>query len=310
MHACLLCHSPLRRVLASVDAKTRQPLTVQLCETCGLVQQTPMPSEEELRVYYSHHYRQDYKQTYSPKPKYVLRAGLAAKSRFEFLRRVIPADFFSGRPKMLDIGAGGGEVVYLANKIGLDARGIEPNQGYSEFARDNYGITVETKHLDQLADEKFDLITLFHVLEHMPNPVKVMQRLAELLNPNGFLMIEVPNIEQADASPANIFFKAHLYYLSASTLKAIASPYFDPVFVEDSGNLRMLLRKRAQTKAMQLPSAAEVAKTKTRLTQKGWLEYLGKGGGWAKPFRRITQAFRESRIKGMQPRAILDLVLR
>lgn len=296
--SCKLCVSPLSNVVSQRDAKTGEALKVCLCEGCGLVQQSPIPTDHELRIYYSHHYRTDYKNTYSPKPKYVYRAGRAARNRMAFLTEYLGANGQKASGlSMLDIGAGGGEVVFAATQAGFHAKGIEPNEGYSVFARDAYGIEVATAHLDDLGQaqhSQYSVITMFHVLEHMPSPQKVFRKLHELLHPDGLLVIEVPNIEQADASPANIFFKAHLYYYSASTLIYAASEAFEPVLVEHTGNLRAIFKRRPALVAACRPATQQIEQTKQRLREKGWLEYLFKGGGWRRPFERIANRLRET----------------
>ena len=309
MTTCRLCRAPLSRVISTKDAKTSAALTVCYCESCGLVQQAAIPTEDELRVYYSHHYREDYKKTYSPKPKYVYRAGIAAKSRIAFLRQALVGENLGSKPTLLDIGAGGGEFVYAATRAGFLATGIEPNQGYSEFARKAYGIAIETSHLDQLSAQTYSLVTMYHVLEHMPDPEAVMKRLYELVSPGGYLMVEVPNIEQGDASPANIFFKAHLYYFSASTLQSFASAYFEPIKVDKTGNLKILFKRRLAPINKELPTQSEVEKTLARLKSKGWIEYVFLESGWKKPFRRLLQMRRESQVKALAPKLILDSVL-
>lgn len=275
-----------------------------VCRGCGLVQQTQMPSDEELRIYYSHNYRRDYKKTYFPKIKYVRRAGLAALDRLAFLEARLPAP----RPKrLLDVGAGGGEFVYLASRSGFIAKGIEPNEGYSEYAKREYGAEIQTVGIDGLEASSFDLVTMFHVFEHLAWPRKVMEKTADALTDGGFLMVEVPNIFQSDASPHNIYFKAHLFYYSRFTLAAAASRWFEAVAADDSGNLRMLFRKRAVPLGeTALPSAGEVAATFRRLRQKGWMEYLFKGGGVFKPFRRMRRSISEALVRGAAPKDILD----
>lgn len=308
---CKLCASPLSYVASDRDAKSGEPLTVCLCEGCGLVQQTPMPTDHELRIYYSHHYRTDYKNTYSPKPKYVFRAGRAARSRMDFITKFLAKE---GRDaiglSMLDIGAGGGEVVFAATQAGFQAQGIEPNEGYSAFARDAYGIEVSTSHLDDLEQGPYSVITMFHVLEHMPSPQKVFRRLHELLAPQGLLVIEVPNIEQADASPANIFFKAHLYYYSASTLVYAASEAFEPMVIENNGNLRAIFKRRPSLVTSCRPSTQDIERTIRRLREKGWAEYLLKGGGWRRPFERLINRLRETTQASTTPLITLKRALR
>ena len=307
---CRHCTNNLSNLISERDSKSRGILFVYMCETCGLVQQSPMPTDHELRIYYSHHYRTDYKNTYSPKPKHVYRAGRAAKRRIQFLTDFLKENH---RPSlglsMLDVGAGGGEVVFAANQSGIRACGIEPNEGYSAFARDAYGIEVRTGHLDELDHEQYSIVTMFHVLEHMPNPRKVFGKLYQLIEPDGLLVIEVPNIEQADASPANIFFKAHLYYYSLSTLISAASEAFEPVMTEDVGNLRVIFKRRACLTEARFPDATSVEKTRIRLRQKGWFEYLTEGGGWRRPFERASNRYREFKHSSITPLTTLRRAL-
>jgi 2-polyprenyl-3-methyl-5-hydroxy-6-metoxy-1,4-benzoquinol methylase len=211
---------------------------------------------------------------------------------------------------MLDIGAGGGEVVFAATQAGFHAKGIEPNEGYSVFARDNYGIEVSTAHLDDVANQQFSVITMFHVLEHMPSPRKVFRRLHELLEPNGLLVVEVPNIEQADASPANIFFKAHLNYYSASTLVYAAAEAFEPLLLEHTGNIRAIFKRRPALINAPRPSAEDIEHTRQRLREKGWAEYLLKGGGWKRPFQRIANRLQEEACASKTPLITLRRALK
>lgn len=265
MHTCRLCAGSIEKVWTSKDAKSSDTLDLGLCSVCGLVAQLVLPSDEELRIYYSHHYREDYKRTHCPKLKYVKRAGRTALDRLDFIQR---AGIAAQGKRLLDIGAGGGEFCYMA-----------------------------------------DVVTLFHVFEHLAHPRDVMSKIWHLLTDGGQLIIEVPNLHQADASPHNVYFKAHLFYYSRYSLMAAASPYFECVRAEDDGNLFMAFRKRAVPLAdMQLPSAAQLAHTEQRLNQKGWLEYLFVGGGLMKAPKRIEQMAAEAMLPRMSPREMLDSV--
>lgn len=304
MFDCRLCGCREAREIRVSDAKERSPLPIAFCTGCAMVQQSVLPSAQSLRIYYGHSYRHDYKGVHTPKPKHVRRAGLAAISRLETLRNV--GGVRKGA-RLLDIGAGGGEFVYLAGKSGFIAEGIEPNLGYSEFARAEYGSPIRTMPLDDLEHASADVVTLFHVLEHLADPPAVFSKLHQVLSDDGLLFIEVPNILQSDASPHNVFFKAHLFYYSRYTLHAAASRHFEPVLTKDQGNLRMIFRKRAvPLDAPELPNPELVEFAWQRLRQKGWIEYLTVGGGLRKPWRRIRQAVAERRLAGRKPRALLD----
>lgn len=300
---CYLCHSDACIKMVKRDAKSNLPLNIIHCSQCGLIQQSDIPSDEELKIYYSHNYRQDYKSTYSPKPKYVYRAGLTALNRIKFLESHIDLS----HQALIDIGAGGGEFVYMVKKRGVNAKGIEPNIGYSEFSKEQYGVDVQTAMLSEIEDSSADVLTMFHVLEHMANPQDVMRKLYTSIKDNGYLFIEVPNILQADASPHNIYFKAHLFYYSRFTLKSSASQFFDLIKIEDSGNLKMLFRKKPiQNHKIIFPTAEEVQITKKRIQKKGWIEYLFIGGGLLKPIQRIKKTALEALVINTSPRTILD----
>lgn len=292
------------------DSKDGSLIEVGVCLTCGMVQQSRIPSSEKLRQYYSHFYRADYKRVYTPRLKHVYRAAVAAKNRLEFLSKTLNRQSETANHQtLLDVGAGGGEFVCVAQRFGFEATGLEPNMGYSDFAREVYGIKIDTQHLDQSLDRRADVVTLFHVLEHLPDPDAAFAAFHTMVNPRGWLFVEVPNIEQADASPANIFFRAHLLYFSEATLISLASPYFEPVAIESQGNLRILFKRRDQLVIRQLPTQDQVQQTISRLNEKGWIEYLFAGGGFKKPFWRIRQYWTEFRLRKMTPSQVIDYVM-
>ena len=107
---CCLCNSDSLSSLVKRDAKSLEPLELGECGHCGHVQQINMPRTEDLTTYYSHHYRSDYKSVYVPKKKHVHRTGRVALERLDILHA-----FQEHRHRLLDVGAGGGEFVYLAN---------------------------------------------------------------------------------------------------------------------------------------------------------------------------------------------------
>lgn len=279
--SCTLCNQNNFKTVSTKDAKSGDSLNVSICQSCGMVQQDPIPTDAELKAYYSTEYRQDYKNTYTPKPKHVFRAGNIALDRIGFLHK---SDVTQGR--LLDIGAGGGEFTYLSNEMGFDSKGVEPNIGYSNYARDEYGINIQTGQLDDVVGS-YQVITMFHVLEHLPNPTETFKIFSELLEKDGCLFIEVPNIESKDASPNNIFFKAHINYFSEATLIAAASSYFDVITSDNSGNLRVLFKKRNREVLLKLPTKNQVQHAHERLRRKGWVEYLLLGGGVTKIFFRV-----------------------
>lgn len=304
MSHCVLCNTKPLETFSKRDSKSGKRLRLSLCRGCGMIQQADIPDADELGIYYSHHYRSDYKKTHNPKTKHVWRAGKAALDRISFLLKTLPEQ---RRPlKLVDIGAGGGEFTYMAKRAGLDARGIEPNIGYSEFARETYDVEVKTGEIRDLETASADIITLFHVLEHLPNPHAAIEKIYESLQAGGLVLIEVPNILALDSSPTNIFFKAHLWYFSPRTLRSLLEPYFEIIAFEDAGNLRIIGKKRTKKCPGQPLGEHAAAADIGQFHQKGWGQYLTRGGGIFKPWRKIERLVAERAIRSHRPRELLD----
>ena len=302
--SCILCQKNEFDIVSSKDAKNNTFLKVLFCKSCGMIQQDLIPPEDAVNEYYSKEYREDYKKTFTPKKKHVFRAGNLALERIKFLKE---RGILNG--SLLDVGAGGGEFTYLSSKLGFTSEGIEPNIGYSNFARKEYGINVKTGHLADI-NKKFDLITMFHVLEHIPNPIKTFKLLYEILNKEGILFIEVPNIETKDASPNNIYFKAHIHYFSAPTLTSAASKYFEKIDEDIGSNLRVLFKRKDSVEDnLVLPSLEQVDYSALRLQEKGWFEYLISGRGYKKLPLKIKQLYTESRLNYDRSVEVLDDIL-
>ncbi len=303
-YLCRVCQGSDLGHFSRQDAKSAQPLKLMLCHACSLVQVSDLPDAIELHRYYSDAYREDYKQVHTPAAKYIARAAQAACDRLGWIRPHWP----NRSPVSIDIGSGGGEFVYLSAKAGCHSRGFEPHQGYSSFAREAYDVEVQTGGIDQLEAASADVITLFHVLEHLRDPLQVVAQLHRALRPNGILAIEVPNSLQADASPHNIYFSAHLYYYNALSLDRLLGTHFKRVWFQDRGNLCVIYRRLDTPQALTAIDAHELQQALNTFKSRGWLSYLTEGRAWAKPWRRIQQRRFERQFNALSPRSILDQI--
>ncbi len=114
--------------------------------------------------------------------------------RLDLLRRAGP------RVRVLDIGAGIGSFLFLARqRFGWAVTGTEVSTAAVRIARERYALDLLLGSADDLAliPGSFDLITLWHVLEHVPSPSQTLKLCHELLAPNGLLAIAVPNDDNA-----------------------------------------------------------------------------------------------------------------
>lgn len=240
---CNLCGSTEVEEISLVDRDNKYLRSV-ICKKCGLSWSDPRPNEDEIKNYYSKDYRIAYKGTYTPRLKHVYRAGRVAENRYNFIKDIIkPTD------KILDVGAGGGEFVFLMRKLGFDAQGVEPNEGYGTYAKEQLELPVEIGFVQQfnLPDEGFNFITLHHVFEHLDNPFEALGKSRKALKDKGFLVIEVPNIEGTCFAPIHRFHQAHLYNFNQANLEAIGKKagfsVYKTVISEDGGVITTIFQK-------------------------------------------------------------------
>ena len=222
---------------------------------------------------------------------------------------------------ILDVGSGTGLISLMlaqrnlnSNIIGIEIDQISSKEAQLNIRLSNWKARIEIINIPLQkfrTNKKFDLITMFHALEHIPNPIKTFKLLYELLNNEGSLFIEVPNIETKDASPHNIYFKAHIHYFSSSTLTSAASKYFEKIDEDIGSNLRILFkRKDTVEEDLTYPSLEQINHSALRLQEKGWFEYLINGRGYKKLPLRIKQLYTESRLNYDSSIEVLDDILR
>lgn len=308
--ACNLCHST-DGTLVAIEDRHGKPLPVTCCAGCGLTYVDPIPSREALARFYADRYRVEYKQATRPRLKHIYRAGKVA------LERLRVAALLAAPPaRVLDCGAGGGEFTYLMTSRGYRMTGIEPNDGYREFARGEYGVDLRPGILDDIsfAPGEFDLITIFHVLEHVPDPLAALARLAGWLKPGGHLYIEVPNALTAVSSPSNLYHRAHLYYFAATPLAALAERAGLATVMADGSpshaNLTAVFTKPALPPSVQpIESAHDAVVQANRARTLG--RYLTSGTTLSNVLPRLVGRAQERRIEraGLSGRATLDRLI-
>jgi len=242
---CVLCCSEDLEEL-SRRARDGRRLRTTICRRCGLVWANPPPAQHTVRTYYSDEYRRDYKGTPARTRPQIYHAGLGALARHRAMAHLVAA----GDP-ILDVGCGGGEMVYLLRRLGFDAAGIEPDRSYSAAARSVLGVPVQTGFVQDFdfPEGAFGAILMYHVLEHVDDPIAILGRLRRWLRDEGVLIVEVPNIEARFEAPITRFHPAHLFYYSPATLEAVARASGfaaeEVVVSEDGGMITATFRPQA-----------------------------------------------------------------
>ena len=194
-------------------------IEVVCCKNCGLVFCNPLPTGQDLKHYYAEYYTRDYGKNPVP-DRYV--TGLdEARVR---VRRLLP--YLDPGCSVLEVGAGAGSFLNSVQPYIGRIKGLEPDKNSCEWIRQNLGLDVCSSIQDvNRQGEKFDLVVLFHVLEHIRHPVQFLLDLTRILNDSGKIVVEVPNIDDVLVAVYRVpeylsyyYQKAHLWYFSTKTL--------------------------------------------------------------------------------------------
>ena len=130
--------------------------------------------------------------------------------------------------KLLDLGAGTGDFLITAKNSGFKVTGVEPNEKARMLSHQK-GIQLEAS-LEDVSGQKFQAITLWHVLEHLPNLENQIKTLVELLEDDGILVVAVPNFKSFDAKYYKTHWAAfdvprHLWHFSKTSISKLFAPH-------------------------------------------------------------------------------------
>jgi len=143
--------------------------------------------------------------------------------RYSHLVQLIGTYKQTGR--LLDVGCSLGFFLETAREYGFDAHGVEPVKSAAAFAREvlNLKVTAGTLEQAKFADDFFDIVCLFDVLEHIPDPLAVLKEITRILKNDGLLVLQCPNIESTMANLTQqhwrwLLVPQHIYHFSRGTI--------------------------------------------------------------------------------------------
>lgn len=132
---------------------------------------------------------------------------------------------------LLDVGCGTGDFAGTMQAAGWQTIGLEPDANARRMASERHGLTVqEPEHLFKLDPRQFDVITMWHVLEHVHRLHEYLDQIRQLLTPGGCLLIAVPNYQSSDAAHYGEKWAAydvprHLYHFSPHTMAELVGQH-------------------------------------------------------------------------------------
>lgn len=206
------------------DLKVRRkiieaPFVIVKCHSCGLVYLGNPPDSDRL---YDDYYGDDPKSAdyHNDSPDTSLRELFAInQQRIDLMKKFMPAG------NLLDIGCGRGFFLKTAYDHGYGVSGIDVSEKAIDYARREFHVDAESIPVENLSGRRFDLITLWHVLEHFSDPFIVLRQIHELLADGGICVIEVPNLHSLKFMLARKKWQGgnhplyHRIFFTASTLR-------------------------------------------------------------------------------------------
>ncbi|MFC4402566.1 class I SAM-dependent methyltransferase [Gracilibacillus xinjiangensis] len=200
-----------------------------LCNNCHHYQLTPLPRVEDDENFYNKNSQAEFVSN-------ITVEGAREKALPDTKRRVeLVKNYINMHSNILDIGCGYGFFVESLNNQGFEADGLETSISRRLIARENckrpildINLLSETTPKDYVV--KYNVVTLFHVLEHISSPVKFLRNVFKFLKKDGYLIIEVPNVDDHLLSISEAYHnfywqRAHLSYFNKKSIDLLLSNF-------------------------------------------------------------------------------------
>lgn len=201
---------------------SKEDFTIVQCNDCGFLATSPRPADDQLGKYYE---SEDYISHSNTKTSLFSKVYQMVRNKaVRDKRRWVEA--FSNKGSILDMGCGTGHFLNECQSKGWEIEGVEVSEVARANAKSEHNIDPVSSLEEVEGVERFDAITLWHVLEHLPDVEKKLSRFNELLKENGMLFIAVPNHESLDAKHYGVHWAAwdvpiHLWHFSKTSMKRL-----------------------------------------------------------------------------------------
>jgi 2-polyprenyl-3-methyl-5-hydroxy-6-metoxy-1,4-benzoquinol methylase len=200
---------------------SHETFTLVKCASCSFVVTNPRPNETTLPNYYL----SDQYISHSGKTNGIIGFLYLWARTYTLQWKLKLIQKLNSRGTLLDYGCGTGQLLAVFKKKGWDIAGVEPSASARQQATKITGIKIANQ-LNEHAGQQFDIITLWHVLEHISDLRTKLAELKSLLKSDGTLLIAVPNLESSDAKHYKNYWAGydvprHLWHFSKSTITSL-----------------------------------------------------------------------------------------
>ena len=206
---------------------TKEVFKVVRCSACGFHFTNPIPQESEIGRYY----KSDEYISHSSNNSGIVNKAYNVVRNITLKRKLKLITRLSNGKELLDVGAGTGHFLSVCKTAGWNVQGLEPDEDARDFAKQNFDINLDPlSDLFEVKDNSKDVITMWHVLEHVYHLKRDVAELVRILKPDGVLIIAVPNMSSKDAQNYKEMWAAydvprHLYHFQKETIFNLMSQF-------------------------------------------------------------------------------------
>lgn len=203
---------------------SHKEFTIQQCNSCNFLLTNPRPPEDEIGTYYQ---STDYISHHDEAKDVMSKIYISVRDYTINQKVKLINELSSKKGSLLDIGCGTGNFIQAVKKDGWQITGTEPDSGARTVASARVGDSIyEGIIAPQLTEKSFDVITLWHVLEHIHQLNENVIWVKDHLKEEGKIVIAVPNPQSHDAVKYGRFWAAydvprHLYHFTKATMKTL-----------------------------------------------------------------------------------------
>lgn len=222
LNSCTLCgNNNFSVYLESKDYfLTKEEFTIVKCEKCGLMFVNPRPSAYEI----SNYYKSENYISHSTKHTGWLGKIYTVVRRKNHEKKYALIESYKKPGSIIDIGCATGEFLDFFKTKGWKVTGVEPDKDARKFAANTYHLKVfDEKNIQDIKERTYDVVTMWHVLEHVHDINERVFQLNRMLKEDGIAFIAVPNPQSKDAAIYKTFWAGydlprHLFHFSFKTI--------------------------------------------------------------------------------------------
>ena len=203
---------------------SKTPFKIVACSSCGFQFTNPRPSEKEIISYYK---SEDYI-SHSNTSKGLINKIYQLANQFTLNQKYNLISKNREVKRLLDYGCGAADFIGYLSKKGINVVGLEPDEDARILGKSNHDVDIQSiEKLQNFEEERFDTITLWHVMEHIHKLKETLKLLCNCLENNGYVYIAVPNPDSHDAAHYGKYWAAydvprHLYHFTKKDVLQLA----------------------------------------------------------------------------------------